>query len=284
MNLKGAIPGILCILAVSAILFRLTHYAKFYATSYILWIGFFLVIVGFISLIKPLKIVWIYHRKTAAFIIAAGTVLSLSAVCWPIKVYKSAGKQKIDSIMPYYSFNEYHEVIIQASPEKVKAVLKTMKVRDIPIVDLLMRIRGLPADKEEKEKLTQINQNEGTFRTPDFNYFEVDSTELIALLLVKTSAKTDTPKIKSIQQFLDFDKTGYIKVALNFRIIPLGDGRTLVTTETRNHGLAPNDRNIFGRYWKVIYPGSAIIRRLWLDTLAKKATILEYNPIYKTDD
>jgi len=35
--------------------------------------------------------------------------------------------------------------------------------------------------------------------------------------------------------------------------------------------MTKEDRRIFGRYWRIIYPGSAIIRRVWLDTLAEKA-------------
>ena len=247
------------------------HYAPFYAESYFFWIGVILAITGMVSVIKPLKFIWIYTRKMGGLILIAGIIIAMSAINWPVGIIQTKGRQKIDSIMPTYSFNEYHEVLIKSSPDKVKTALKRMHVRDIPAVNFLMMLRGIPADKEEKDKLSALNQNESTFQTQDFNYFVMDSIELLTVMLVKTTAKNDPPRMRTIEQFMSFQKTGYIKVALNFRIIPLENGSTLVTTETRNQGLTPEDRRTFGRYWRVIYPGSAIIRRLWLEALAKKS-------------
>jgi hypothetical protein len=48
--------------------------------------------------------------------------------------------------------------------------------------------------------------------------------------------------------------------------------RTL-TNETRNNAIIQKDSRIFGYYWRIIYPRSAIIRRVWLDTIRKKAQI-----------
>jgi len=48
-----------------------------------------------------------------------------------------------------------------------------------------------------------------------------------------------------------------------------------LTTETRVQGITHNDSSVFGRYWRIIYPGSAIIRRVWLDTIKKKAQVTE---------
>ena len=64
---------------------------------------------------------------------------------------------------------------------------------------------------------------------------------------------------------------GYIKVAVNFRFISINENETILTTETRNNGITHKDNRIFGYYWRIIYPGSAIIRRVWLDTIKKKS-------------
>jgi hypothetical protein len=61
-----------------------------------------------------------------------------------------------------------------------------------------------------------------------------------------------------------------VKVAVNFRFISTGNNETVLTTETRNKGITAHDNSVFGYYWKIIYPGSAIIRRVWLDTIKKK--------------
>ena len=90
-------------------------------------------------------------------------------------------------------------------------------------------------------------------------------------MILKASAKTPPPEVTTAEQFMAFNEPGYVKVAFNFRFIGLENGQTLVSTETRNYAITKEDGRIFGRYWRIIYPGSAIIRRLWLDTLAEKA-------------
>ena len=57
---------------------------------------------------------------------------------------------------------------------------------------------------------------------------------------------------------------------MNFRIEPNGQGGSLLTTETRVFAADPASRRRFARYWSVIYPGSALIRREWLRAVAKR--------------
>jgi hypothetical protein len=49
------------------------------------------------------------------------------------------------------------------------------------------------------------------------------------------------------------------------------NGQTLLSTETRIRGNDKRSRRVFGCYWRIIYPGSAIIRRVWLDAIAARA-------------
>jgi hypothetical protein len=49
------------------------------------------------------------------------------------------------------------------------------------------------------------------------------------------------------------------------------DGGTLLTTETRVLATDEAARRRFGRYWRVIRPGSGAIRRSWLRAAARRA-------------
>jgi hypothetical protein len=271
MNFQSYIPGIICILVALAIMFRLMHYAQFYAESYFFWIGAILAIVGILSLIKPLVFLFIFNRTIAVTVLCGGLLLSILALYWPAPVFHSQTNLRIDDYLPEYSFKEYHEVKIKASPENVKYALQTTGVKDIPAALFLMRIRGIAGDKDLSDKASNNQADPETLATPDFNFFVVDPAEFISFILIRTTAQAPPPEIKTAKQFLDFQKPGYVKVAINFRLISLGDGETLLTTETRNNATTPKDRRNFARYWRIIYPGSAIIRRVWLDTLAKKA-------------
>jgi hypothetical protein len=50
-----------------------------------------------------------------------------------------------------------------------------------------------------------------------------------------------------------------------------GAGWSRVTTETRILATDASARRAFGIYWRVIYPGSAIIRSMWLREIKRRA-------------
>ena len=65
-------------------------------------------------------------------------------------------------------------------------------------------------------------------------------------------------------RFAAFDTPGYVKVAFNIRVEPYGSGRALITTETRTAATDPASLRRFARYWMLVGPFSALIRRLTL--------------------
>ena len=64
---------------------------------------------------------------------------------------------------------------------------------------------------------------------------------------------------------------GFARAAMNFRVVPDGRGGSIVSTETRVHATDAPSRRRFAAYWRVIYPGSAIIRRSWLRAVRRRA-------------
>ena len=52
--------------------------------------------------------------------------------------------------------------------------------------------------------------------------------------------------------------------------LPIAESR-LENAETRVFANSPEARGRFARYWRVIYPGSAIIRRMWLRAVRRRA-------------
>ncbi|MCA1563325.1 MAG: hypothetical protein LC804_24755 [Acidobacteria bacterium] len=61
-----------------------------------------------------------------------------------------------------------------------------------------------------------------------------------------------------------------VDVAVRTMFILLADDRPL-STETRIWATDESARRRFGMYWRVIYPGSALIRRMWLRAIRKRA-------------
>jgi len=64
--------------------------------------------------------------------------------------------------------------------------------------------------------------------------------------------------------------TGWAKATMNFLIEERGS-TCVVSTETRVHAMDPRTRRRFRGYWTLIYPGSALIRRMWLRGITRRA-------------
>jgi hypothetical protein len=279
MEIQNYIPGLICITIALAIMFRLMHYAHFYAPSYFFWIGAILLITGLVSLVHPMAFLFITNRIIAGCVVLGGLLISVSSLFCSVKLELSpTSEQRLDGLMPAYSFNEFHEVRINASPEKIKQVLQATGVKDIPAAHLLMKIRGIANEEVDLSDRASNNRvGSDTVSTPDFNFFVVAANEWITVMILKSviitknANKPAPPEISTLEQFQSFNEPGYVKVAVNFRFISTDTKGTLLTTETRVNGINKHDSYVFGRYWRVIYPGSAIIRRVWLDTIKKKA-------------
>jgi hypothetical protein len=64
---------------------------------------------------------------------------------------------------------------------------------------------------------------------------------------------------------------GFALATMNFLVTPDGSGGSLVSTETRVFANSASARRQFAAYWRIIYPGSAIIRRMWLRAIERRA-------------
>jgi len=79
------------------------------------------------------------------------------------------------------------------------------------------------------------------------------------------------PRIEDARGFSMFNGPDYAKVAFNLRVTDQGGGWCRVTSETRIVATDPAAGRKFAAYWRLIYPGSAIIRRSLLDAVKRRA-------------
>lgn len=145
---------------------------------------------------------------------------------------------RIDEFMPVWQFGELHSIEIAASPARTFEAMKAVTAGEIFLFRLLTWIRR------------------GGRR----------STESI-LRKPAGSRATLSPSI-----FKATLPPGHTIAAMNFLVTPTASGGSRVSTETRVFANSPAARRAFGNYWKVIYPGSALIRRMWLRAINRRAT------------
>jgi hypothetical protein len=79
------------------------------------------------------------------------------------------------------------------------------------------------------------------------------------------------PSATTTQEFFALQRPGECRAAMNFLLENRGPARTRLSTETRVFATDALAQRRFRRYWRVIYPGSALIRRSWLAAIKRRA-------------
>jgi hypothetical protein len=81
----------------------------------------------------------------------------------------------------------------------------------------------------------------------------------------------DGARATSGEELARLDRPGVAKAIMNFHLADDGGGFTRVITQTRIFATDKSAERRFGVYWRVIYPGSALIRRMWLRAIRERA-------------
>ncbi len=240
--------------------------------SAVVYSGF---IVSFISLtlaIKPICRSELRKRRRALTVGALGVLVAVVGFMLPAPERRTAHvTSRIDEFAPAWQFNERHTIRIDAPPERVYAAVKAVKADDIALFNFLTWVRrfGRP--------LPESILNAGTTKPlldvatqSGFIWLADDPPrELVIGTLI------NAPRGASRQLSPDFFRRsfhpGFTLAAMNFVVSPDGKGGSLVSTETRVNANSASSRRKFAVYWRVIYPGSAIIRRMWLRAVARRS-------------
>jgi hypothetical protein len=127
------------------------------------------------------------------------------------------------------------------------------------------QIEAMPVDR--RPILEMMTQPGSGFLPLDVS----DPREVVFGMAGKPWSNEPPPPIGTPEDFRAFNTPGQIRVAFDIRLVEERPGVVRVSTETRTLGNDAAARRVFARYWRVIYPGSAIIRRVWLDAIVARA-------------
>jgi hypothetical protein len=176
----------------------------------------------------------------------------------------------MDEIIPSWHYGNHHEVVVAAPAERVAETLESLRLdRDSSwLVRLFFRARGLsvPNGPTTRSALTASG----------FSVLgERPGREIVFGIAGKFWAPREMANLVHVPDapaFVEFAQPGQAKGAMNFRIEPLDDGRTLLGTETRVWCTDRRARILFGIYWTLIRIPSGIIRADMLRAIARRAT------------
>jgi hypothetical protein len=170
--------------------------------------------------------------------------------------------------MPKFEFGERHSRFIAAAPEAIWDAIRNVSAREIRLLLPLMAIRTLRFRSSRADRPVI-----DTARASGFLFLAETPPHEIVLGTVGRFWQFQgggNVELRTPEDFLRFDEPGYAKAVLNFEVHSEGE-KTRVTTETRIATTDFRARRIFSRYWFLIYPGSALIRRSWLAAIQRRA-------------
>ena len=174
----------------------------------------------------------------------------------------------IDRYMPEFQFVERHSRLIAAPPEAVWDALLNVSAREVRLLLPLMAIRTLRFRSSRADRPVIE-----TARRSGFLLLAENPLHEIVLGTVGRFWQFHGGRnfeLRTPEDFLRFDESGYAKAVLNFEVHTGGE-RTCVTTETRITTTDVSARRTFARYWFLVHPGSALIRRSWLAAIERRA-------------
>jgi hypothetical protein len=175
----------------------------------------------------------------------------------------------LDDFLPRYDVNEVHSITTGAAPAAAMKAIRELTPLEVPVLVVLMALRRAPALLRGRLPRVGGRLLDG-FGAAGFTPLR-DSPEELSFGIVGRFWRADSG-LRQIDasEFRDFAEPGWAKGAINFEVQRIGD-RTVVTTETRVAATDETARRSFGRYWRVVGPGSALIRVAWLRAIRRRA-------------
>ena len=182
----------------------------------------------------------------------------------------------LDEFLPDYDVNEIHSTRVAAAPGEVLAATRALTSREVPLLVALMSLRGLPAALANPRggwaPLGRVLDAPvlDHFTRAGFVVLADRPDELVVGGIGRFWTVDGGLRRLTAAEFAAFDEPGFAKTVVNFHA-SVAPGGSLLTTETRIKATDESARRSFRRYWRLVMPGSAAIRRSWLRGIRRRA-------------
>jgi len=241
--------------------------------SAIVYSGLIIAAAGVVLVAKPMRRLGITTRWRGLAVAGAGVLLAGVGLVLPASESRvTRVETRLDEFAPAWQFREFHTIRVAAPPARVYEAIKRVRADEIRLFRTLTWIRrgGQPLppgilNAGARESLIDVATQSGFVRLADDPPREL----VIGTVVMAPPGTRGTLTPQVFQKDL---APGFALATMNFVVAADGPGRSFVSTETRVFANSPSARRRFAAYWRVIYPGSAIIRRMWLRAIERRAT------------
>ncbi len=230
--------------------------------SSVVYVGLVVALAGLLVILKPVG---------PPLVVAGLLVAALGLVLPAPESRVSTPRTRLDEITPAWQFRERHSMVIPASPARVFDAVKQVRADEILLFRTLTWIRRggrrLPEsilNAGDSVPILDVATRTGFARLAEDAPLEI----VIGTVVVRPRGARS---VRPAEAFRTPMPPGYALAAMNFLVEPDASGGSRISTETRVYANSDRARRRFAMYWRVIYPGSALIRRMWLRAIARRA-------------
>lgn len=269
MSLKTLSWILLAAITLGAVLL-FNYWASYQLLSALAYAGIVAALLGLANVALPFRFLGIRKRAVGALTLGAGVVLTLAALSWPASTLRVAQhKTVLDNIMPEYQFSEIHSARIHARPEQVMQSVRQSTWGDMKSLRTLLKIRGASLNIHDTDYFSPDKRILDAFAAS--GYVSGGSDHEIVMCGGANVRAHHVLALRTLQEWADYRDPGAVKMAFDFYVQDAGSEWSVITAETRVQATDDLTRRGMGRYWRLIVPGSGLLRRQWLDGIKKRA-------------
>jgi len=192
----------------------------------------------------------LFSRRWRVMATGAGAmVIALAFPAWEKRIDRRASR--LDDLVPIWQFHEKHEIDVAAPPERAFDAIRKVTADEIAFFHTLTAIRRF--GRSGPESIVNAPGSKPLLDVALKTSFVLLADDAPREIVVGTRISRDT------------------LAAMNFFVAPNGHGGSTITTETRIYSKTQLAAQQFAVYWRVIHPGSDIIRRMWLRAIRDRA-------------
>ncbi len=237
-------------------------------------VGLALILVGLLSLIRPIRLIGVRNRWIALVVLVAGAGVTLFGMTRPApELYAQGTATKLDEFAPVFQFQEVHRIPVQATRARTFAAIKEVTSGEIPLYRSITWFRrggvGGPEsilNSPPGEPLLAV-----ATRTSFLVLADVPDREIVIGTVVLAPPGVRLAAGATPAAYKELIQGGFAKATMQFVVTDRPQGGCLLTTETRVFATDSVSKKRFGYYWRFIYPGSSVLRMMWLRAIKVRA-------------
>jgi hypothetical protein len=181
----------------------------------------------------------------------------------------------LDRLLPTYDRHEVHSIVVHATAERTMAAVQAVTAREIRLFATLNWIRGFRAARLRALGVADPAGIPVLELAERAGFVELVRGEREVVWSVVgrfwTPSGGRVAGVRDAAGFAAFAEPGTAKAAVDFRIEDETATSCRLRTETRIQAVDARARRRFKLYWFFVHPGSALMRRMWLRAVRRRA-------------